>query len=183
MSNETTKRFSGQSMRIALGIGGILAVVVGVLILVWPDKTAIAIAGIIGVYAAIMGLVYVGLGIFTSGRSTWGRIWYIVLGALFVIAGVVALVNLQSVTDWLIRLIGVLVGILWIIEGIVALTTLRNKSAKMWTTIFAVLSLVAGIVLLFSPFYILAIWWLLGVLLAVQGAIQIIRASRMRGEA
>ena len=65
---------------------------------------------------------------------------------------------------------------MWIVEGVVALTTLGGSASKGWTIFFALLSIVAGIVLLFSPLYIAILWLMLGISLVVLGIIQIVRA-------
>ena len=49
--------------------------------------------------------------------------------------------------------------------------------SKVWSIIFAVISIIAGIVLLFSPLWGAAIlWWLLGIALIVLGIINVVRA-------
>ena len=53
-------------IRTALGLSGAIALIVGILILVWPGRTAIVVTAIIAVYAVIGGLVYAGLGIFST---------------------------------------------------------------------------------------------------------------------
>ena len=163
-------------IRTALGVGGVLAVIVGILILVWPGKTAAVVTAIIAIYAIAAGLVYAGLGIFSKEKGGWARVGHILLGILFVIAGIVALFNLTQTRDWLAVFIGLLVGILWIVEGIVSLSTLGDAASKGWTIFFAILSIVAGVILLFSPLYIVALWWLLGISLVVLGIINIVRA-------
>ena len=164
-------------IRTALGIGGVLAVIVGVLILVWPGKTAMVVAAIIAIYAIAAGLVYAGLGIFSRTKGGWSRVGHIALGIIFIIAGVVAFVNLGATTEWLALFIGILVGILWIVEGVVSLSTLGDAASKTWTVIFAIISIVAGIVLLFSPIWGAAVlWWLIGIGILVLGIIQIVRA-------
>lgn len=165
------------AIRAALGLYGLLALVVGVLILVWPGKTAVVVTAIIAIYAIIGGLVYAALGVFSKVDVGWSRIGHIALGALFVIAGVIALLNLGATTVWLAAFIGILVGIMWIIEGLVSLSTLGDARSKGWTMFFAVISVIAGIVLLFSPlFAIVTLWWLLGIMLVVLGILQIARA-------
>jgi uncharacterized membrane protein HdeD (DUF308 family) len=73
--------------------------------------------------------------------------------------------------------LGILVGIMWIVEGVVALTTLGGARSKAWTAFFAILSIVAGIILLFSPLWgAVVLWWLLGISLVVLGILQIVRA-------
>lgn len=169
-------------IRTALGIGGVIAVIVGILILVWPGKTAAVITAIIAIYAIAGGLVYAGLGIFAKGMGGWARIGHIVLGVLFIIAGIIAFANLGATTVWLAVFLGILVGIMWIVEGIVALTALGGSSSKGWSIFFAIISIIAGIVLLFSPLWgAVVLWWLLGISLVVLGIVQIIRAFTFKG--
>jgi uncharacterized membrane protein HdeD (DUF308 family) len=163
-------------IRTALGLSGAIALIVGILILVWPGRTAIVLTAIIAVYAIVGGLVYAGLGIFSKTMGGWARVGHIVLGVIYVIAGIVAFFNLGMTTAWLALFLGILVGIMWIVEGVVALTTLSGTASKGWTIFFAILSIVAGIILLLSPFYIAILWLLLGISLIVLGIIQIVRA-------
>ena len=86
-------------IRTALGLGGVIALIVGILILVWPGRTAMVVAAIIAVYAIVGGLVYAGLGIFSKTMGGWARIGHIVLGILFVVAGIIALTNLGATTE------------------------------------------------------------------------------------
>ncbi|WES65511.1 DUF308 domain-containing protein [Microbacter sp. GSS18] len=178
MSTEpSVEKSAVNAVRTALGIGGVLAVIIGILILVWPGKTAMVVTAIIAIYAIAAGLVYAGLGIFSKTKGGWSRVGHIALGILFIIAGVVAFLNLSQTTAWLAIFLGILVGIMWIIEGVVALSTLGDVSSKGWTIFFAILSIIAGIVLLFSPIWgAVVLWWLLGISLVVLGIIQIVRA-------
>jgi len=96
---------------------------------------------------------------------------------VFIIAGILAFTNLVLTTAWLAVFLGVMVGIMWIIEGIVALTTLGDSSSKGFSIFFAIISIIAGGVLCFSPLLgAVALWWLLGIALVVLGILQIIRA-------
>lgn len=178
MSTESAAEKSAvNGIRTALGIGGVLAVIVGILILAWPGKTAMVVTAIIAIYVIAAGLVYAGLGIFSKTKGGWARVGHIVLGVVFIIGGIVAFLNLGATAAWFATFVGILVGILWIVEGVVALSTLGDASSKAWTVFFAIISIIAGIVLLFSPFYGAAIlWWLLGIALVVLGIIQIVRA-------
>jgi uncharacterized membrane protein HdeD (DUF308 family) len=178
MSTEyAAEKSAVNGIRTALGIGGVLAVIAGILILVWPGKTAMFVTAIIAIYAIAAGLVYAGLGIFSKTKGGWARVGHILLGILFIIAGVVALFNLGQTAVWLALFIGILVGILWIVEGIVSLSTLGAAGSKGWTIFFAILSIIAGLVVLFSPIWgTVVLWWLLGISLVVLGIINIVRA-------
>lgn len=164
-------------MRTALGVGGLLALIIGILVLIWPGRTAMVVTAIIAIYAIIGGLVYGSIGIFSKAIRPWPRIGHILLGIVFIVAGIIAFMNLGQTTAALAVLLGVLVGAMWIVEGIVALTTLRDSSSKVWTIIFAIISVIAGVVLLFSPLWgAVVLWWLLGISLIVLGIMNIVRA-------
>ncbi|GAA2992040.1 uncharacterized membrane protein HdeD (DUF308 family) [Microbacterium terrae] len=178
MSTESAAEKSAvNGIRTALGIGGVLAVIVGILILVWPGKTLMVVTAIIAIYAIAAGLVYAGLGIFSKTKGGWSRVGHIALGVLFIIAGIVALFNLGATTAWLLLFIGILVGIMWVVEGIVSLSTLGDASSKGWTIFFAILSIIAGILVMFSPVWgTTVLWILLGISLIVLGIINVVRA-------
>jgi uncharacterized membrane protein HdeD (DUF308 family) len=172
-----TAKSAVNAIRVALGIGGAIALIVGILILVWPLKTAAVGTAIIAIYAIGTGIVYAALGIFSRRLSGWSRVGHIVLGLLFVIAGIIALANLTDTTVFLALFVAIFVGITWIVEGVVALTTLPGSAARGWTIFFAVVSIIAGVFLLFSPLIAAAYLWLfVGAALVVLGLVQIVRA-------
>lgn len=177
MSTSSAETSAINGIRTALGIGGVVSVIVGILILAWPGKTAMVVAAIIAIYAIVAGLVYAGLGIFSKSKGGWARVGHIALGILFIVAGVIAFANLGATTVWLALFIGILIGVMWIIEGIVSLSTLGDAPSKVWTIIFAIISIIAGVVLLFSPLWgAVVIWWLIGISAIVLGIIQVVRA-------
>lgn len=170
-------------IRAALGIGGLVALVIGLALLFWPGITAVVVTWIIAAYALIAGIVNLAIGIFSRKIGGWPRTGYLASGALFVIVAIVAFVNLQPAAKVLAIAVGIVVGIAWIVEGIVALTLVKDAASKAWTVFYAALSIVAGIVLLFSPLYIVVLVWVLGIALAVMGVVQIVRAFRFSATA
>lgn len=165
------------SIRVTLAVSGVVALIAGIVLLVWPLKTAIIVTGIIASYLVIAGLVYVGLGIFSGKKGGWARVGHIVLGLLYIVAGVVAFLNLQAATITLALVTAIFLGVSWIVDGVVALTLLNKDGSKAWTIIYAILSIAAGVIVIFSPLLAaVALWWILGITLVVLGIIQIVRA-------
>lgn len=165
------------AIRTAFGVGGALALITGILILVWPGKTAMVVAAIIAIYAIVSGLVYAGLGIFSKTKGGWSRVGHILLGLLFIVAGIVAFTNLGATAVSLAVFLGILVGVMWLVEGVVALSTLSLATSKGWTIFYAIVSILAGITLMFSPLFgALVLWWMLGIAAIVLGVVQIGRA-------
>jgi uncharacterized membrane protein HdeD (DUF308 family) len=166
-----------KSIRITLGVSGAVALIAGIVLLVWPLKTAIIVTGIIAAYLIVAGLVYVGLGIFSGKKSGWARVGFIALGVLYIVAGVVAFLNLAAATITLAFVTAIFLGVSWIFDGIMALTLLNRDGSKAWTIIYAIISIAAGVIVLFSPLLAaVALWWVLGITLVVLGIIQIVRA-------
>lgn len=170
-----------RAVRTALAVSGAISLIVGLLILLWPGRTAQVAVAIIAVYVIVAGLVNIGIGIFF--RAGWARIGYIVLGLLFIVAGIFSFANLAATTAWFGVFIGYLVAILWIVEGVVSLTTLSHGSGRGWTIFFAIISILAGVVLLFSPLLgAVTLFLLIGISLIVLGVFQIVRAIRFGKE-
>ena len=165
------------SIRITLAISGAIALIAGIVLLVWPLKTAVLVTGIIAAYLILAGIVYVGLGIFSGKKGGWARVGHIVLGVLYIAAGVIAFTNLAAVTVTLAFITVIFIGVSWIVDGVVSLTLLHKDGSRVWTIIYAILSIVAGVIVIFSPLLaVVALWWILGITLVVLGVIQIVRA-------
>ncbi|BDZ38320.1 HdeD family acid-resistance protein [Microbacterium suwonense] len=171
------------AIRTSLAITGVIMLVLGLFILIWPSKTAMFFAGIIAAYLIVQGLIYIGSGVFSQGGEGWARIGHVVLGVLYVVGGVLAFVNLFAFTATLVMFFGIMLGITWIIDGVVALSVLNRGRSRIWTIVYAILSIVAGVVLLLSPFYAVIFWWLIGISLTALGIVQIVRAITLRKDA
>ena len=163
--------------RFALLIGGLAAVAFGIAVLAWPTKAAVALTGVIAVYAIVAGIVYVALGFFSKGLGAGGRIGHILLGVLYVVAGVYAFSSLQKSAAFLALFLTIMVGIMWVVEGFTALFTLSQSDSKVLTIIFAILAVIAGFTLLSSPLWGVAfLWWFLGIALVILGALNVLRS-------
>ncbi|MEV8171175.1 DUF308 domain-containing protein [Microbacterium sp. NPDC077486] len=171
-----TKSFF-KSIRVALAVSGVLALLAGIALLVWPVKSAVIVTAIFASYLIVAGVVYIGLGIFSRAKGGWSRVGHIVLGLLYIVAGVIAFFNLNVAAATLALVVVIFIGVSWIVDGVVALSLLGSDGSRVWTVIYAILSIIAGIIVLFSPVIAgFALWLLLGISLVVLGIVQIIRA-------
>src|SRR5690554_1753996 len=174
---------SFRSIRVALAISGAVALIAGIVLLAWPGKTLVLVTGIIASYLVIAGVVYVGLGIFSGRKGGWARAGHVILGLLYIAAGVVAFLNLQQTAAILALITVLFIGISWIVDGIVSLTLLHKDGSRAWTIVYAIFSIVAGVIVVFSPVLAaIALWWILAVTLVVLGVIQLIRALMLGRE-
>ncbi|GAA0994846.1 HdeD family acid-resistance protein [Subtercola frigoramans] len=139
--------------KIALWIGAVLSVVIGIVVLIWPQSTLEVVAFFFGLYFFIVGLVRVVVGIVNKDLSTGIRVLSIILGVFLLVAGVFALKNpLASLV-----VLALLIGISWITEGIIALTQVSNDRSKAFGIVLGILSIVAGIIFIFVPIWSLAV--------------------------
>lgn len=169
--------------RTILGVSGLVALIAGIFVLVWPGHAATLLVWILAIYAIVAGLVYVGVGVFSKAMGGWKRVGHIVLGVLYIIAGIIAFANTLQTKIWLAVFIAIFVGIMWIIEGVVTLTNLGASASRGWSIFFGILSIIAGIILLSSPlwaalFLAVFVWLYVGISLVVLGIVQIVRAFR-----
>lgn len=166
-----------ETARTSLAISGLVAIVIGAAILLWPNKTAMVVAAMVGVYAIIGGLFYIAMGFAAQSRTGWNRIVHILLGVLYIIAGIVMFTNLTASVVALEIVIGIMIGLVWVVQGAVALTTTQAGRSRGASIFFGIVSILAGIALLFAPaLYISVLWWLLGASILVLGLIQVFRA-------
>lgn len=180
MSSENLLTELRDTARTSFAISGLVAVVIGAAILIWPNKTAMVVAAMIGVYAIIGGLFYVAVGAASHSRTGWNRIAYILLGVLYFIAGIVMFANLGASVVALEIVIGIMIGMVWIVQGAVALTSSQPGRSRGASIFFGIVSLLAGVALLFAPaLYIGLLWWLLGISLVVLGVMQLVRAATL----
>lgn len=178
MSDASTEVHSFfKSIRIALAVSGAVALLAGIILLVWPVKSAIVLTIIIAIYLVIAGIVYIGLGIFSGKKGGWARVGHIVLGLLYIIAGVIGFIN-PAQTALIFALVTVIfIGVSWIVDGIVSLTLLGKDGSRVWTLLYALLSIVAGILLISMGMSGVAIMWMIiAISLVAMGIVQIIRA-------
>jgi len=190
MSADSPSTFAlRQGLRTAILISSIVAIVFGLVMLIWPVKSAYAVTIVIGIYAIVAGLLQLASGIMGRVLSVWPRIGIIALGLLFLVAGIVALSNLGESTALLAVIVTTFIGISWIFEGVVSLTSLglktpaipgSDRAHKGWTIFFAIVSILAGVFVLMSPL-LTAVWlWIfLGASLLVTGIIGVFRAASL----
>jgi uncharacterized membrane protein HdeD (DUF308 family) len=173
-----------KAIRVSLAVSGALSLIAGIVLLVWPIKSIIAITILFAAYLIVAGLVYIGLGIFSSAKGGWARVGHVVLGLLYVIAGAIAFANLNESATLFAIVTVVFIGVSWLFDGIVSLTLLGSDGSRVWTLLYAILSILAGVFVLFNVVAAgIWLWIFFGVSLIVLGIVQIVRAITLGKDA
>jgi uncharacterized membrane protein HdeD (DUF308 family) len=135
----------------AVTLRGIAALLFGLMALIWPGITLLALVVLFGVYALIDGIVALASAIIGS-RRTWGSRWWLAVeGAAGLIAGIVAFAWPAATTLvllWLIAAWAIVTGMLEIIAAI----RLRSEIRGEWLlAVGGSLSVLFGILLAVWP--------------------------------
>ncbi|WP_433268853.1 HdeD family acid-resistance protein [Actinosynnema sp. CS-041913] len=160
----------GQSKALRITFG-VVTVLIGVLVLVWPGITILTAAVLFGVQLLITGVFWL-ISSFTESRATSGyRVLFAVAGVLALVAGILSLRSpFQTVA-----VLALLLGATWVVGGVAEIFHGFGNSG--WTVFSGFVTLVAGIVVLVMPMSsLVALAWLLGITLLVLGVLSIAAA-------
>jgi uncharacterized membrane protein HdeD (DUF308 family) len=163
-------------------VAGIAALVLGVMVLVWPGASLLAAGVLFGLYLLISGVLQLAAA-FGTHAATSLRVMAFISGAVSILLGLFCFRGaMQSIL-----LLALWIGIGWLFRGITqALAAASDPSvpARGWQVFLGIVSFLAGIVLIVSPFASVAVltlvggWWLVAV-----GIAEIVTAIRIRSGA
>src|SRR6478672_902458 len=133
-------------------VSGLLAVVLGVLMLVWPGKTLLAAGILFGAYLLISGIAQVFFA-FTLHVSAGGRILLFISGAASLILALLAFRHFGEGYAILLLAIWVAVGFIFRrVATTVAAVSDPHLPGRGWAIFFGIITILAGIVVLAYPF-------------------------------
>jgi uncharacterized membrane protein HdeD (DUF308 family) len=98
---------------------GVLAIIFGIIVFVWPGATSLAILYVFAAWALISGLADIAHA-FMSGLSGGQRVWLVIIGLLGIAVGVIFFVHPVSgivALLWLAGIYLIVLGVLRIIAG------------------------------------------------------------------
>ncbi|AWT54166.1 HdeD family acid-resistance protein [Mycolicibacterium smegmatis] len=160
-------------------VSGVLAVVLGVLVLAWPGITLLVAAICFGAYLLITGVAQV-IFAFSLHVSAGGRVLLFVSGAAALILAVLCFRSLQES----ILLLAIWIGVGFVFRGVATAVSAISDPAlpgRGWEIFFGVISLLAGVVMLAAPFESLAtLAIVVGVWLIVLGVFEVVSAFGIR---
>ncbi|MFI2474406.1 HdeD family acid-resistance protein [Nocardia xishanensis] len=163
-------------------VTGVLSVILGVVILAWPDKTLLVAGILFGIYLVVAGVLQL-VAAFGATRSTGMRVLYFISGVLSIIIGIFCFRDeLASIL-----LLGLWIGIGWLFRGVALLVAAISDPelpGRGWQGFFGVITTIAGIVLIVWPVTSVATLTLVaGIWLIVLGVLEIITSFGVRKDA
>lgn len=166
-------------------VSGVLALLLGVLILAWPGRTVLVAAVLLGVYLVVTGVAQLIFAFSLPVMSAGGRVLLFLSGTASVILAVLCFRHFNSDEEALaVLLLAVWIAVGFIFRGVAtAVAAISDPAlpARGWQIFMGAVSLLAGLVTLASPF---ASLWVLAVVvgswLIVIGVVEIITAFSVR---
>jgi uncharacterized membrane protein HdeD (DUF308 family) len=160
-------------------LSGVLAVILGILVLAWPAITIFVAAIFFGAYLLVAGISQVVFA-FSLHVSAGGRVLLFISGAAALILAVLCFRSLQES----ILLLAIWIGVGFIFRGVAtAVSAISDPTlpGRAWEIFLGVITLIAGIVMLASPFQSLAtLTFVVGIWLIVIGVFEVVSAFGIR---
>jgi uncharacterized membrane protein HdeD (DUF308 family) len=164
-------------------LSGLLAVILGAVILVWPGPSILVTSGVFGAYLVVSGLAMVVLG-FSFPAPAASRILSVISGVASVVLGVLAFKHFDE--GYAVLLLAIWIGVGFIIRGVTVLATAiadKQLPGRGWAIFFGIVSVLAGFVVLAYPFdSIVTLALVVGIWLVVLGVVEIIAGLGMRSD-
>jgi uncharacterized membrane protein HdeD (DUF308 family) len=162
-------------------VAGLLAIVLGAILLAWPGPSILVASTLFGVYLLLSGLIELFLA-FTLPRSAATRVMLFISGALSL---VLAIMSFRHFGDgYAVLLLSLWIGIGFIFQGVTAVAIGIGESdlpARGWYVVAGIISVIAGLVTLVWPFDSIAVLTLAtGIWLIFIGITQVIQAFQTR---
>jgi len=158
---------------------GVLAVILGIILLAWPAQTVFVAAIFFGAYLLVAGIAQV-IFAFSLDVSAGGRVLLFLSGAAALILAVLCFRSLQDS----ILLLAIWIGIGFIFRGVATTVSAISDPTlpgRGWGLFIGVISLIAGVIVLASPFDSLATLTLVvGIWLIVLGVFEVVSAFGIR---
>ncbi|MEW2314042.1 HdeD family acid-resistance protein [Streptomyces bauhiniae] len=161
---------------------GIASLILGILVLIWPGATLVAVGVLFGLYLLVSGVFQL-VSAFGTHKKTSLRVLAFLSGGLSILLGLLCFRGpMQSIL-----LLALWIGIGWLIRGVtqtMAAVSDKGMPARGWHIFLGIVTFIAGIVLIDSPFESVAVltlvggWWLI-----VVGIVEIITSFRIKGRA
>ncbi|MFE5474409.1 MULTISPECIES: HdeD family acid-resistance protein [unclassified Nocardia] len=163
-------------------VTGLLAVVLGIIVLVWPGPSLLVAGILFGIYMVVSGIFQL-IAAFTHLPSTSFRVLSFISGVLSLIIGVFCFRDdLTSIV-----LLGLFIGISWLFRGVAVLFAAISESGvpgRGWQIFYGIISALAGVVLIVWPISSLTtLVWVVGIFLIVIGVMEVITAFGIRKDA
>lgn len=165
----------------AIALRGVIAIIFGLLALIWPGLALLTLVFIFGAYVLADGILSViaGISVIGTDRRWWAML---LVGAVGIIVGILTLINPEITGIVLLTFIAAWAIVTGIFE-IVAAIQLRRVITNEWVMgLSGALLIIFGVLLILFPGAgALSLTWLIGIGALLFGIMMLILGFRLRG--
>jgi uncharacterized membrane protein HdeD (DUF308 family) len=165
-------------------VSGLLAVVLGAVILAWPGPSILVTSGVFGAYLVVSGVAMVVLGFSMPVASGASRFLSVISGVASVVLGILAFKHFGE--GYAVLLLAIWIGVGFIVRGVTVLATAiadKQFPGRGWAIFFGIVSVLAGFMVLAYPFdSIVTLALVAGIWLVVLGVVEVISGIGMRSD-
>jgi uncharacterized membrane protein HdeD (DUF308 family) len=163
-----------------LGVAGVASVVFGVILLLWPGISLVALTALFGAFAFLFGTFAFGAGLNLLAHRSTAWVPYMVGGLGGVLIGVVTFLQPGITALTLAYLIAAWAFVVGVFEIVAGIEMWGELPGAVWLAIGGALSIVFGILIAWRPGAgLLAIVWLIGLYAILGGIAQLVGAYRI----
>jgi uncharacterized membrane protein HdeD (DUF308 family) len=162
---------------------GAASVVVGAVVLIWPDASIVVLAWLFGLQLIIAGILQLVAACWRDAGVA-ARVLLGLAGAFSILVGLLCLrAPLQTAV-----LLGLMVGAAWVVTGLLGIVLAfggGHDRSRGWSIVSGILSTIGGAVVLLNPgVSIVVLTWILGLVLVASGLFVLLQglASRHSGD-
>jgi uncharacterized membrane protein HdeD (DUF308 family) len=160
---------------------GLISLILGVLVVIWPGKSILAAAVLFGVYLVVSGIAQIAFAL-ALDVSIGSRVLLLISGALSLVLGVLAFRHFGG--GYAVLLLAIWIGVGFVFQGVAeAALAISHPGlpSRGWHIFLGVLTAIAGMIVLTYPFdSIVMLAIVTGVWLIVIGTCQMIWAFQAR---
>ena len=159
-------------------LGGVISVVLGLILMIWPEATLTVVAVLVGLWLLLAGAVRIAQAAFIpEGRGAGSRVLQAIVGVLFVVLGVVCMRNLTKS----LVLVGLIIGVGWLFGGVIeifaAFSPLTHGWGRVGALLLGLITITGAFVVMFWPAPSLTVLvWLAGLWFVAIGLAQLLLA-------
>ncbi len=156
-------------------LGGIVSLVIGVLLLVWPSRTLEVVAILVGIDLLLVGGIQIGL---AFGEPSGSRTGPLLRGAFAAIAGIIVIRH----PGGSLLVIALAVGIYLVLAGVMKfVSAFETNVGRGWLLLGGALDLAIGVVIVAWPkFGLTSLAVVVGIALVLRGLLECANAFVLR---
>jgi uncharacterized membrane protein HdeD (DUF308 family) len=176
----TTTQRTSRNYWLVLLVRGILAILFGIVALVWPNWTILALIYVFGAYALIDGVMAVVNSI--QDRSASSNWWLLLIrGIIGIIIGLLVFFWPGLTAIVLFTLIGIWAIVIGVFELLAAFVLPGDPRLEWSFVLGGILSIILGLIFIRYPVVgMLSLVWILGIFAVAYGLVQLVHAFRYR---